>query len=141
MLIAQIGDLMKIVSKLHVPIAYNFRKKYAVKQRYGRAKVSCFIVSNDSASPKMGIKMYFNFFPIFFKVLSCFNAFETTHIWLLKGTSWLRSLSITLWSLWREPKIRFSGNNETKQNRKLSSQKIIEIKTNFPQIMKQNALL
>ena len=47
-----------------------------------------FIVLNDSASPKVVIKMYSTIFPdIFLKVLELFNVVEATCISLLKGTS------------------------------------------------------
>ena len=42
-----------------------------------------FIVLNDSASPKIVLKMYFNFSDIFLKVLIYFNDVEATHKWLL----------------------------------------------------------
>ena len=39
-----------------------------------------FIVLNDSASPKMVMKMYFNFVDYLKSFLSCFNIVEATHI-------------------------------------------------------------
>ena len=51
MLIAQIEDL----------------NEGSVKKHYGRVGPDRSIVLNDSASPKMGIKMYSNFFRYSFK--------------------------------------------------------------------------
>ena len=72
---------MKIVWKFHVCNFYIFQEIWRQKAlrlgwaMTGRVGLGWFIVLNDSANPKMGIKMYFNFFPIpiFLKVLELFE--------------------------------------------------------------------
>ena len=60
---------MRIVSEFYIPI-FILSDKSAVKERHGRAG-SLFL--NDSASPKMGIKIYFNIFRFFIKVVELFE--------------------------------------------------------------------
>ena len=68
-------------STFHVPIFYTLRE-----MSHQRALLSGrFIVLNDSTSPKIVIKLYFNFF--WFWMSSCLNVDEVTPTWLLIGTS------------------------------------------------------
>ena len=65
---------MKIVSKFHAHIFYTFREislqRALQSGRFGpgRVELGRFIILNDSASPKIVKKMYFNFFRFYFKV-------------------------------------------------------------------------
>ena len=72
---------MKVVSKFQVSIFYTFlevsHKRTSWSGRYGSGRA---IILNDSTSPKMVIKIYFNFFNFFSRFLSCFNVIKVTHI-------------------------------------------------------------
>ena len=57
--------------------------------RAGRAGSDKFTVLNDSASPKMIMKIYFSFSDFFKRFGSCLNAVEATYKWLLMGASFV----------------------------------------------------
>ena len=62
------------MSKFHILIFYSFRKMSRQSAlRSGRARPGRFIVLNDSAGPKVVIKMYINIFRfiIFFLKVEC----------------------------------------------------------------------
>ena len=60
---------MKVVQNVHVSIFYTFPEI----SRKIASRSSRFIVLSNSASPKMVIKIYFNFFRFFSKVLQLFE--------------------------------------------------------------------
>ena len=65
---------MKIVFKFHAPILYSSREiSRQIALRSGRVGSNQFIISNDSASSIMIIKIYLNFFRFFSKVLELFE--------------------------------------------------------------------
>ena len=68
---------MKIVSKYHVSLLHTFQEiSRQIILRLGRVRpgrAGPVNRSNDSASPKMVIQIYFNFFQIFLKVLELFE--------------------------------------------------------------------
>ena len=67
------ADSSKDCAKISRPYLLYFPKKYAVKWCYGRLGSGRFMILNDSASPKMVIKLYFNFCQFFKKILELFE--------------------------------------------------------------------
>ena len=63
----------------------HFYLSYFPRNKPSKSVTVHFIVFNDSAGPKMFIKMYLNFSD-FFTFQSCLNVIEATHIWLIIGT-------------------------------------------------------
>ena len=83
---------MKIFLKFHVPIFYIFRETN--RQRASRTEQ--LIVLNDLASPKMVIRIFFNYLLNFSKVLEMFEChWSDIYTWLLTETSFASLSSIT----------------------------------------------
>ena len=59
---------LKTWSQNFTLLSFTLFEKSAVKESYSRDGPSRFIILNDSAGPKMVIKIYFNFFRFFLKV-------------------------------------------------------------------------
>ena len=72
-------DFVKI-SHLYLIYFPKNKPSNSVTVRSGRVQPGRFIVLNDSASPEMVIKIYFNFFRLFLKVLELFQYRRGDHI-------------------------------------------------------------
>ena len=66
---------MKIVKIFHIPISYIFQEisRQTALLFFIWVGPGRFIALNDSASPRMVINMYFNFFPFFYFILELFE--------------------------------------------------------------------